>query len=82
MPYGLIVGGTHDSMDEAPPVPMFGANRPRGRPSTGNLADALTDVADRLLMRFLRLPVEHITLLAISLLLTNQWNFGESTFNN
>ena len=48
----MIVGGTHDSMDEAPPVPMFGANRPHGRPSTGNLADALTDVADRIANAF------------------------------
>ena len=44
----MIVGGTHESLDEPPPVPMFGAQRPRGRPSTGNLADALTDVADKI----------------------------------
>ena len=31
-----------------PPVPMFGAHHPRGRPSPGNLADALTDVADKI----------------------------------
>ncbi len=48
----MIVGGTHESVDEAPPVPMFGAHRPRGRPSTGNLADALTDVADKIASAF------------------------------
>lgn len=35
-------------MDEPPPVPMFGAHRPRGRTSTGNLADALTEVAGKI----------------------------------
>ena len=44
----MIVGGTHENMEEPPPVPMFGAHRPRGRPSPGNLGDALTDVADKI----------------------------------
>ncbi len=44
----MIVGGTHECLDEPPPVPMFGAHRPRGRPSTGNLADSLTDVAGKI----------------------------------
>ena len=44
----MILGGTHESTDDPPPVPMFGAQRPRGRSSTGNLADALTDVADKI----------------------------------
>ena len=48
----MIVAGTHESIDESPPVPMFGAPRPRGRPSTGNLADALTDVADKIVSAF------------------------------
>lgn len=44
----MMVGGTHESTDEPPPVPMFGANRRRGRPSSGNLADALTEVASKI----------------------------------
>lgn len=44
----MIVGGTHESMDEPPPVPMFGSHCPCGRPTTGNLAEALTDVADKI----------------------------------
>ena len=44
----MMVGGTHESTDEPPPVPMFGANRPRGRPSSGNPADALTEVAGKI----------------------------------
>ena len=43
----MMVRGTHDSTDEPPPVPMFGAN-PRGRPSSGNLADAPTEVAGKI----------------------------------
>ena len=43
-----IIGGTHESCDEAPPVPMFNAQRHRGRPSSSNLAVALTDVADKI----------------------------------
>ena len=44
----MIVGGTYESMDEPSPVPMFGAHCPRGRPSTSNLADALTDAPDKI----------------------------------
>ena len=44
----MIVGGTHDNSDEPPPVPMFNAQRHRGRPSSSNLAVALTDVADKI----------------------------------
>ena len=41
----LMVGGTQERTDDPPPVSMFTANRPRGRPSSGNLGDALTGVA-------------------------------------
>ena len=27
----MIVGGSHESLSEAPSVPMFGAKRPRGQ---------------------------------------------------
>lgn len=44
----MIVGGTHENMDEPPLVPMFGAQRPRGRASAGNLTEVITDVADKI----------------------------------
>ena len=31
-----IIGGGHDSVDEPPAAPMFGAARARGKPSTSN----------------------------------------------
>ena len=40
-----IWGHTHERTDDPPPVPMFGTNRPCVRPSSGNLGDALTEVA-------------------------------------
>ena len=44
-----IVAGTHESLEEPPPVPMFGAQRPRGHNrSSGNLTDALSVMADKL----------------------------------
>ena len=44
-----IVAGTHESLEEPPPVPMFGAQRPRGHSrGSGNLTDALTVMADKL----------------------------------
>ena len=43
----MIVEGTHESTDEPPSVPMFGSRRPRGRPTSGNLSETLTDVADK-----------------------------------
>ena len=44
----MIVGGTHESVDEPPPVPMFGAQGHRSKSSGGNLSEALTDVASRI----------------------------------
>ena len=32
----MLVGGSHDSMDEPPAAPVFGAARARGKPSTSN----------------------------------------------
>ena len=44
-----IVAGTHESLEEPPPVPMFGAQRPRGHSrGSDNLTDALTVMADKL----------------------------------
>ena len=40
-----IWGHTHERTDDPPPDPMFGVNRPHGRPSSGNLGDALTEEA-------------------------------------
>lgn len=42
----MMVAGTHDSSEEPPPVPMFGANRPRGR--SNRLGETLNDVADKI----------------------------------
>ena len=44
----MIVGGTHENVDEPPPVRMFGAQRHRSKSSSGNLSEALTDVASRI----------------------------------
>lgn len=42
----MIIAKTHESIDEAPNVPMFGGKRPRGRAgSTGELSEALTGMA-------------------------------------
>ena len=44
-----IAAGTHESLEGPPPVPMFGAQRPRGHSrGSGNLTDALTVMADKL----------------------------------
>ena len=52
----MIVGGTHEDMDEPPPVPMFSAQRPRGKPGSSALTDALTNVADRLVTALSPVP--------------------------
>ena len=46
----MIVGGGHDSMDEPPPTPMFGAARARGRTNAGvsNMTEAFTALAGSL----------------------------------
>jgi len=43
----MIIGGTHESTDEPPPVPMLNAHRPRGRRNSG-LGNTLTTVANKI----------------------------------
>ena len=42
----MIVAGTHESKDSPPPVPMFGANRPRGK--SNRFEETLSDVAGKI----------------------------------
>ena len=42
----MVVAGTHESKDSPPPVPMFGANRPRGR--LNRFEEILSDVAGKI----------------------------------
>lgn len=52
-----IVAGTHESLEEPPPVPMFGAQRPHGNSrSSGNLTEAFTVMADKLTTAFTAQP--------------------------
>ena len=43
----MLVGGGHDSMDNPPPTPMFGAARARGKTKSGvnNMTEAFTALA-------------------------------------
>ena len=66
----LIVCGTHENMDDPPPAPMFGAQRPLGRASTGNLAETLTDWLTKLLVPYHQLLV---VLQEVFLLPENLW---------
>lgn len=42
----MVIAGTHESKDSPPPVPMFGANRSRGRPN--RFEETLSDVAGKI----------------------------------
>ena len=42
----MIVASTHESKEEPPPVPMFGANRPRRRSNC--FEETLTNVAGKI----------------------------------